>query len=415
MLAAKKQTDQELQTLNTALEKATKSQREAMIRRNKPQIESVEKQIREVDAVIEKYQKALTSTKALEDPTQAATIANFEARIAEETAKKAAFQVEIKRLSGLGPKVPQASGEQPPTPTATPTPATPATPVAPPPVAPTVKPPKAAETGAPAITVAANTVKPAPTPVAETTPQETPLVNEAGTNSLGMKFTPVGDVQFSVNLVTRKNFQAFAEGSNYKLEHWKNPGFPQAPDHPVVNVTWKDADAFCKWLTDKERSGGQLKKSEGYRLPTDLEWSKAVGLPAETGATPEDRDMGVADVYPWGTSWPPTEGAGNFAGEETGTEYPIAGYNDKYSNTSPVGAFKPNKAGLYDMGGNVWQWVQDSFDNSGNSKTLRGGSWYNGALKLSLLSSCRIKSSPDQVNYCYGFRIVKAPAGKPAR
>jgi len=85
-----------------------------------------------------------------------------------------------------------------------------------------------------------------------------------------------------------------------KSEAWRNPGFKQDDDHPVVNVTWREAEAFCKWLTEKERKGGQLKSNELYRLPTDLEWSKAVALPAETGATPEERDMGVQDVYPWG-------------------------------------------------------------------------------------------------------------------
>jgi formylglycine-generating enzyme required for sulfatase activity len=147
-------------------------------------------------------------------------------------------------------------------------------------------------------------------------------------------------------------------------------------------------------------------------LPSDTEWSKAVGLPAESGATPEDRDMRIEDVYPWGNQWPPPAGAGNFAGEETVTELPIEGYNDKFPNTSPVGSFRANAAGLYDMGGNVWQWVQDSFDGSGAAKTLRGGSWYNGAIKMSLLSSCRIKSSPETINDTYGFRIVRAADAK---
>lgn len=120
--------------------------------------------------------------------------------------------------------------------------------------------------------------------------------------------------------------------------------------------------------------------------------------------------MGVQDVYPWGSQWPPTAGAGNYAGEETQTEIPIPGYNDGYPNTSPVGKFKANAAGLYDMGGNVWQWVADSWNGENRAKTLRGGSWYNGAIPLSLLSSCRISSSPDTLHDTYGFRIIKATA-----
>lgn len=235
----------------------------------------------------------------------------------------------------------------------------------------------------------------------------TAVETKGATNSLGMKFAAVGDVQFSVYLTTRKDFEAFAAAAGLKSEAWKNPGFKQAPDHPVVNVTWREAEAFCKWLTEKERKAGLLKGGETYRLPTDAEWSKAVGLPAETGGTPEERDMGVQDVYPWGNQWPPPAGSGNYAGEECDTEIPIPGYNDGFRNTSPVGKFRVNAFGLYDMGGNVWEWVSDYWNSENRAKTLRGGSWYNGAIPLSLLSSCRISSSPDTLHDTYGFRIVK--------
>ena len=68
----------------------------------------------------------------------------------------------------------------------------------------------------------------------------------------------------------------------------------------------------------------------------------------------------------------------------------IKGYNDGFAWTSPVGSFGANKLGLYDMGGNVWEWCLDWWNPEQKAKVLRGGSWYNGALKLSLLSSCRI-------------------------
>ncbi len=189
-----------------------------------------------------------------------------------------------------------------------------------------------------------------------------------------MKFVPVGDVQFSVYLTTRKDFEAFAAATSLKSDAWRNPGFKQDPDHPVVNVTWREAEAFCKWLTEKERKAGLIKPGDVYRLPTDAEWSTAVGLPPENGATPELRDMGVQDIYPWGTQWPPPAGAGNYAGEETQTEIPIPNYNDGYANTSPVGKFPANKHGLHDMGGNVWQWVSDYWNADNRARTLRGGS-----------------------------------------
>ena len=251
-----------------------------------------------------------------------------------------------------------------------------------------------------------NTPPPAVVEVAP--PQPAPTETGPSTNSLGMKFVPVGDIAFAIYPTTRQQFEAFAKASNLRSNAWQNPGFKQENDHPVVNITWREAEAFCKWLTVKERKANQLKTTELYRLPTDMEWSKAVGLTTETGAVPEDRDMEVQGVYPWGTAWPPPAGAGNYAGEETEADTVITGYNDGYKNTSPVGKFKPNSIGLYDMGGNVWQWVQDDWNANKREKTLRGASWYNGAIQLTILSSGRIPSSPDNPNDTYGFRVVKA-------
>jgi formylglycine-generating enzyme required for sulfatase activity len=224
-----------------------------------------------------------------------------------------------------------------------------------------------------------------------------------------MKFAPVGDVDFCIWLTRVKDFEIFAKAKNIRSTSWREPGFRQGPDHPVVNVTWVEAVAFCAWLTDKEHTDGTLPATMVYRLPYDLEWSKAVGLPEETGKTPEERDMGVPEVYPWGTGWPPPPGAGNYTGEETGSDVAIKGYDDGFAWTSPVGSFKPNKYGLYDMGGNVWQWCMDNWNNESKAKVLRGASWYNGALKLSLLSSCRVHAAPDSSTDNYGFRIVRAP------
>ena len=231
-------------------------------------------------------------------------------------------------------------------------------------------------------------------------------------NSLGQRFAPVGDVDFCVWLTRVQDFEVFAKAVSLKSSSWRSPGFVQGPDHPVVNVTWAEAIAFCKWLTDVEHKDGSLPSNQFYRLPTDLEWSKAVGLPDETGKTPEARDMGIPEVYPWGTGWPPPPGAGNYTGEETGSDVAIKGYDDGFAWTSPVGSFKPNKYGLYDMGGNVWQWCMDNWNTESKAKVLRGASWYNGALKLSLLSSCRVHAAPDSSTDNYGFRIVRATNAK---
>ena len=234
-------------------------------------------------------------------------------------------------------------------------------------------------------------------------------------NSLGMTFVKVGDVQFATRGTRVKDYAQFVQETGYPKTGWKNPGFEQTEDHPVVNVSWTDALSFCKWLTDKDRAAGILAANESYRLPTDVEWSKAVGLPAEKGDSPEMRDMGIQDQYPWGTQWPPPKNAGNYTGKETGAEVAIAGFDDGYVHTSPVGAFAPNALGIYDMGGNVWQWCMDTWNPKARSRVLRGGSWDQGALRLSLLSSCRIHSMPDRESSNYGFRVVRATASAKGR
>lgn len=222
-----------------------------------------------------------------------------------------------------------------------------------------------------------------------------------------MKFAQVGNVQFCIWLTRVRDFEIFAKETNLRNASWRNPGFKQGPDHPVVNVSWREAMGFCEWLTMRERKRGLLTRDEGYRLPTDLEWSKAVGLPPEAGKTPQERDMETPDVFPWGTQWPPPPNVGNYTGEETSSDVAMKGYDDGFAWTSPVGSFPPNQYGLYDLGGNVWQWCMDNLTPNDRSKVLRGASWYNGAMKLSLLSSCRWHYDPDKGTDNFGFRVVK--------
>jgi formylglycine-generating enzyme required for sulfatase activity len=252
----------------------------------------------------------------------------------------------------------------------------------------------------------------APAPVQDKAKPAKPSVFE---NSLGMTFVPVGDVQFSANVTRVKDYAQFIKETGYPKSNWKNPGFEQGPDHPVVKVSWTDALSFCKWLTDKEQAAGILGVNEYYRLPTDLEWSKAVGLPAERGQTPEMRDMSVQDLYPWGKQWPPPKDSGNYTGRESGAEVSIPGYEDGYAQTSPVGSFQPNSEGLYDMGGNVWQWCMDTWNTKARSRVLRGASFSQGALQMSLLSSCRIHSMPDRESDNYGFRVIKVSGPQKGR
>lgn len=124
-------------------------------------------------------------------------------------------------------------------------------------------------------------------------------------NSLGMKFVPVSGTQvlFSIWDTRLGDFRAFVDTAGYDATEgmwslgkdgwkqlgatWAEPGFSQDPTDPVVGVSWDDAKAFCAWLTKRERLTGALPEGVLYRLPTDQEWSVAVGLVSEPGNTPE--------------------------------------------------------------------------------------------------------------------------------
>ena len=254
-------------------------------------------------------------------------------------------------------------------------------------------------------------------------------------NTLGMKFVPVPitggpsggqRVLFSVWDTRVQDYEWFGRGRNVD-DAWtkqEKDGVPvsRGADYPVAGVSWDDAQAFCQWLTEKERVEGKLPQGMKYRLPTDEEWSRAVGLAKEEGATPKDRDGKNTVDFSWGTVFPPAMAKmGNYADTAWHEKFPkepwMEGYVDGYATTSPVGSFAPNAYGLYDMGGNVWQWCEDLDEPRGTSHVLRGASW-SGMHRGDLLSSfrCRFLSSSRFNNV--GFRCVLAlasaapPAGK---
>ena len=219
-----------------------------------------------------------------------------------------------------------------------------------------------------------------------------------------MKFVSVPGIRvlFGVWDVRVKDYAAYAAVGAGVDNSWKSPGFEQGPAHPVVNVNWNDAKAFCAWLTAKERQAGLISENQSYRLPTDAEWSVAVGLAEEEGGTPRDKDGKIKGVYPWGSEWPPPSGAGNY-----GSSLNV----DNYERTSPVGSFKANRYGLYDLGGNVWQGCED-YDGQSGSRVLRGASWYYGDPDY-LLSSSRGYDAPGFRYGSIGFRCVLVVGSSP--
>jgi formylglycine-generating enzyme required for sulfatase activity len=198
----------------------------------------------------------------------------------------------------------------------------------------------------------------------------------------------------------------FTAGANWK--HPQGPGSDYKPNHPVVHVSWYDAIAYCKW--------------SGKRLPTESEWEYAA------------RGRDASALYAWGNSAPGQEKLqgnywqGTFPAKNTG--------DDGYLKTSPVGTYKSNAYGLFDMSGNVWEWCNDwyhwyaytcdasgellenpagpsfsfdpSFPNTAQ-KTMRGGSFLcNDSYCAGYRVAARMKSSPDTGAEHTGFRCAKS-------
>ena len=235
-----------------------------------------------------------------------------------------------------------------------------------------------------------------------------PRRGEPWENSLGMKFVPVGEILVGIWATRVADYDAFCTTTKRARPA---PDFAQDGTHPVVKVSWEDATAFCEWLTAQELAAGQIEEGQSYRLPTDLEWSAADGLPDEGRSTPQERD-GKARDFPWGKQWPPPAGAGNFADSSGRRSSAIPGYHDGFPQTSPVGSFPANRLGLFDMSGNVWQWCRDSYKGGASGSrdwgVLRGGSWGT-ALASELRSSYRNVVDRGERDVIYGFRCVLVP------
>ena len=207
-----------------------------------------------------------------------------------------------------------------------------------------------------------------------------------------------------------KVFSLSTDGWAQNGRTWADPGFAQEPNHPVCAVSWTDAMAYCAWLTEKEQAAGLIAADQEYRLPTDAEWSLAAGLANEPAGTPEQKSRKVQG-YGWGTAWPPLPGSANLAMAEAGTkDWPgkwgtIKDLSDGYSRTSPVGRYSANALGVYDLDGNVQEWVLDSFDGKSADKTIRGASFITNDSASALLSD-RTRLDPAARFVCVGFRVV---------
>ncbi len=238
----------------------------------------------------------------------------------------------------------------------------------------------------------------------------------------------------AVHEVTRGQFRRFVDATGYRTDvervgaggygwneetkeydrnsryTWQNAGFEQTDQHPVVNVTWADAVAMAKWLSEKE--------GKTYRLPTEAEWEYACRAGTTTryscGNDPE-RLAAVANVAD-----------ASLKAKIPGWAFSTITARDGYAFTAPVGQFKPNAWGLHDMHGNVWEWCGDSFaddfyerspvddpDNksasSSTSRVIRGGGAQDGPRNTR--SAARVRNGPHDCYTNLGFRLVQLQAG----
>jgi serine/threonine protein kinase/formylglycine-generating enzyme required for sulfatase activity len=237
------------------------------------------------------------------------------------------------------------------------------------------------------------------------------------TNSLGMKFVPVpgtGNLM-CIHETRKQDYAAFAVAMKNVHPRWKdyqafhgNVLTERADEHPVKNVTHDDVVGFCQWLSKEE--------DKTYRLPTDKEWSYAIGIGPEESwtqeTTPETRGGKIKDVFSWGTIWPPPKDAGNLADTALNAAVPnekhfIDGYTDGFPAAAPVMSFQPNHLGIYDLSGNVAEWVEDWWNSNQKDRAIRGSAYFTSERHI-MFSSHRGHLPPSVFygNANVGFRCV---------
>ena len=205
------------------------------------------------------------------------------------------------------------------------------------------------------------------------------------------------DFEIAVHLVTQgqwqelmgKNPSSFSRTGGGK-DKVKTVSDDDLKQFPVDSVSWNDAQEFIKRLNEQEQGKGYL-----YRLPTDEDWEYA----CRGGATSEEECS-----YHFYLDKPTNGLSSRQANFDGGSPFGIGEKGPALQRTTKVGSYPPNKLGLYDMHGNLWQWT-DTPEPS--SKGLRGGSWFNEG------SACRAgfrsRFAPSNREDDRGFRLVRVP------
>ncbi|MBN1580415.1 MAG: SUMF1/EgtB/PvdO family nonheme iron enzyme [Anaerolineae bacterium] len=221
--------------------------------------------------------------------------------------------------------------------------------------------------------------------------------------------------------VTNAQYAFFVGETGYKApDHWQGTRPPDSiRNHPVVQVTWKDADAFCRWLSgrihttsfqtwqNRVERGARVPGNYIVRLPTSAEWEKAarggVSISIAGGDGMLDNPM-PQRAYPWGNGWQLS--TADVAGDETRCNVS----ESNIGTTTPVGMYPDGASpyGVLDMAGNVWEWCYDWVDDQAQYKVRRGG-----AFRYShdqARCSAFDKAHPGLGWPYMGFRIVYGPS-----
>lgn len=235
-------------------------------------------------------------------------------------------------------------------------------------------------------------------------------------NSIGMLFLPSANgILVSAFETRRREFARFVAKDKKMRKSPASNGLTTSPLHPATMVTRAEAEAFCHWLTSLERRRGIISQRHLYRLPTDAEWSSFAGLPPEKGRDPASRSDMLLGFFTWGFEWPPPLGSGNFAGTESigilgiDSASTIPKFRDGFAGVAPVSSATAETGGLYQIGGNVAEWVSDRYGGTepalADQGVIRGGTWRSWSRQD--LNASHRRPTPDTTRSdAIGFRII---------
>lgn len=184
-------------------------------------------------------------------------------------------------------------------------------------------------------------------------------------------------------------------GETLAGKNWQDPNFTQTPNDPVVCVTWNDAQAFVRWLTEK--TGAR------YRLLSEAEWEYA----ARAGTTTR-YSFGDDETFICNFANVPDQSAKAAIGENV---WKYADCDDGFGfATAPVGTFRPNAFGLYDMHGNVWEWTEDCYVANFDGAPRDGSAWITAPCKSRVVKGASLSAPIQHARSASRYRgVIEIP------